>query len=137
VIEETAKLKLPSRIESIAGAAEAAAQFARLLGFAEDTLFGIDLAVREAVANAVVHGNRQDESKAVEIGFTTSGAGIVVTVCDQCDGFDPAGVADPTAADNLFKTSGRGILLMSALMDEVSWERHPRGGTLVRMTKKK
>jgi anti-sigma regulatory factor (Ser/Thr protein kinase) len=83
VTEETAKLRLPSRIEAIAGAADAAAEFARLLGFPEDVLFGIDLAVREAVANAVVHGNRQDESKAVEIGFTTSGAGLVVTVCDQ------------------------------------------------------
>jgi serine/threonine-protein kinase RsbW len=137
VTEENAKLKLPSRIESIAGAAEAAAEFARLLDFPEDTLFGIDLAVREAVANAVVHGNRQDESKAVEVGFTVSGAGLVVTVCDQCEGFDLARVADPTAADNLLKTSGRGLLLMRTLMDEVAWERHPRGGTVVRMTKKR
>jgi len=137
VTEETAKLKLPSRIDSIAGAANAAAEFARLSGFPEDALFGIDLAVREAVANAVVHGNRQDESKAVEVGFTTSGAGLVVTVCDQGEGFDPARVADPRAAENLLKASGRGILLMSAFMDEVAWERHARGGTVVRMTKKR
>ena len=61
----------------------------------------------------------------------------MVTVCDQCEGFDLAGVADPTAADNLLKTSGRGLLLMRTLMDEVAWERHPRGGTVVRMTKKR
>jgi serine/threonine-protein kinase RsbW len=137
VIEETTRLIFPSRIDSIDQAAAVATAFSRLLGFPEDTLFGIDLAVREAVANAVVHGNGRDESKAVEVGFTTSGAGLVVTVCDQCEGFDPARVADPTARENLLKTSGRGILLIRSLMDEVAWERHPRGGTVVRMTKKR
>jgi serine/threonine-protein kinase RsbW len=137
VTEETVELKLPSRIESIDEAAGAAADAARRLGFAEDALFGVELAVREAVTNAVVHGNRQDESKPVEVGLSGTDAELVITVRDRGEGFDPERVADPTAAENILKASGRGILFMRTFMDEVTWERPPGGGTLVRMTKKK
>ena len=135
--EETVELKLPSRIEAIGEAAAAVADAARRLGFAEDELFGIDLAVREAVTNAVLHGNRQDETVPFEVGLHGTDAGLVVTVRDRGAGFDPAGVADPTAEENILKASGRGILFMRTFMDEVTWERPPEGGTLVRMTKKK
>ena len=135
--EETVELKLPSRIESIGEAAGAATDAARRLGFAEDALFGVEMAVREAVTNAVLHGNRQDESKPVEVGLSGTDAELVITVRDRGAGFDPAGVADPTAEENILKTSGRGILFMRAFMDEVTWERPAEGGTLVRMTKKK
>ena len=56
---------------------------------------------------------------------------------DRGEGFDPERVADPTAEENILKSSGRGILFMRTFMDEVTWERPPGGGTLVRMTKKK
>ncbi|HST52576.1 MAG TPA: ATP-binding protein [Pyrinomonadaceae bacterium] len=135
--EETVELKLPSRIESINEAAQATADAARRLGFSEDALFGIELAVREAVTNAVVHGNRSDESKPVEIGLAGTDASLAVTVRDQGEGFDPGHVADPTAEENILKASGRGILFMRTFMDEVSWERPAEGGTLVRMTKRK
>ena len=137
VTEETVELKLPSRIESINEAAQATADAARRLGFSEDALFGVELAVREAVTNAVLHGNRRDESKPVEVGLSGTQAQLVITVRDRGEGFDPADVADPTAEENILKTSGRGILFMRTFMDEVTWERAPEGGTLVRMTKKK
>ena len=135
--EETVELKLPSRIEAIAEAAGAVAEAARRLGFSDDVLFGIDLAVREAVTNAVLHGNRSDESVPVEVGVTGTDAGMVVTVRDRGTGFDPTRVADPTAEENILKSSGRGILFMRTFMDEVVWESPEGGGTLVRMTKKK
>ena len=128
---------LPSRIESIAAAAAAAAEIAGRFGFGEEALFGIDLAVREAVTNAVVHGNRQDATRNVEIGYTTSGTALVITVRDRGGGFDPAAVPDPTDAQNLLKASGRGILFMRNFMDDVRWECHPEGGIVVRMTKNK
>jgi serine/threonine-protein kinase RsbW len=137
VTEETVKLKLPSRLESINEATAAVIDAARRLGFADDALFGIEMAVRESVTNAVLHGNRQDESKPVEIGFRGTDAGAVLTVRDRGEGFDPVSVADPTSEENLLKTSGRGILFMRTFMDEVTWEPLPEGGTLVRMTKKK
>lgn len=135
--EETVELKLPSRIEAIGEAAAAATDAARRLGFAEDALFGIDLAVREAVTNAVLHGNRQDESVPFEVGVAGSDAGLVVSVRDRGEGFDPTHLADPTAEENILKASGRGILFMRTFMDEVTWERPPGGGTLVRMVKRK
>jgi serine/threonine-protein kinase RsbW len=137
VTEETVELKLPSRVESINEAANAVMDAARRLGFADDALFGIEMAVRESVTNAVLHGNRQDESKSVEIGFRGTDAGAVLTVRDRGEGFDPAGVADPTADENIMKTSGRGILFMRTFMDEVTWEQPAEGGTLVRMTKRR
>jgi serine/threonine-protein kinase RsbW len=137
VTEETVELTLPSRVESVAEAAEAVADAARRLGFAEDALFGIDMAVREAVTNAVLHGNGADESKPVEVGLAGTNSGLVVTVRDRGTGFDPSSVADPTREENLLKASGRGILFMRTFMDEVSWGHHPDGGTVVRMTKRK
>lgn len=135
--EETTELTFPSRIDSIAEAAAAAAEVARRAGFTEDALFGIDMAVRESVTNAVLHGNREDESKPVEIGFHNSAAGLRITVRDRGQGFDPAGVADPTDPQNILKASGRGILFMRTFMDDVRWERHPQGGMVVEMLKKK
>jgi serine/threonine-protein kinase RsbW len=137
VTEETVELKLPSRIEAISEAAEAVADAARRLGFTEDELFGIDLAVREAVTNAVLHGNRQDETVAFEVGVHGTEGALVVTVRDRGAGFDPERVADPTAKENILKASGRGILFMRTFMDEVAWEHPEGGGTLVRMIKKK
>ena len=134
--EETTQLSLPSRVESIEEAARAADEAARRAGLTDEALFGLDMAVREAVTNAVLHGNRRDEAKPVEISFESRGGEFVVTVRDRGEGFDPVRVADPTAAENLLKTSGRGILFMRTFMDEVGWERHPGGGTVVRMAKK-
>ena len=134
--EETTQLSLPSRVESINDATQAAAEAARRAGLGDDALFGIDMAVREAVTNAVLHGNRQDEAKPVEISFSQGAGEFVVTVRDRGEGFDPETVADPTAAENLLKASGRGILFMRTFMDSVEWTRHPEGGTVVRMAKK-
>jgi len=137
VTEQTAELKLPSRVASIDEAASGVTEAARRLGFSDEALYGIELAVREAVTNAVLHGNRRDETVPVEVGVADAGSEMVVTVRDRGEGFDPGSVADPTSEENLLKASGRGILFMRTFMDDVRWERHPAGGTVVRMTKKK
>lgn len=135
--EETTELVLPSRLEAINEAAEAAADFVRRSGLSEDAAYGVDMAVREAVTNAVLHGNRSDETKAVEVSFRRSPAEIEITVRDQGKGFDPESVPDPTDPQNLMKTGGRGLLFMRTFMDGLEWSRHPAGGTVVRMTKKR
>ncbi len=135
--EETTELVLPSRLEAISLAAEAAADFVRRLGLGEDAAYGVDMAVREAVTNAVLHGNRRDESKAVEVSFRSTPGEIEITVRDQGRGFDPARVPDPTDPQNLLKTSGRGLLFMRTFMDGIEWSRHPDGGAVVRMTKRR
>jgi serine/threonine-protein kinase RsbW len=137
VTEETTELKLESRIESIARAADVAAQVVHRFGFNEEAAFGIDMAVREAVTNAVLHGNKQDETKAVDVVFSGSNQMIEITVRDRGEGFDLSSVPDPTDPQNLMKTSGRGILFMRTFMDEVEYSHHAEGGTVVRMTKRK
>jgi serine/threonine-protein kinase RsbW len=137
VTEQTTELILPGRIESVAKAAEAAAEIVSRAGLGEEMAFGVDMAVREAVTNAVLHGNRQDETKPVEIGFTVSPTAFEITVRDRGMGFDPESVPDPTDQENVLKTSGRGIFFMRTFMDEVTWSRHPEGGTVVRLIKKR
>jgi serine/threonine-protein kinase RsbW len=135
--EEMIELQFPSRIEAIQRAASAAAEFVNRLGVGEDAAYGVDMAVREAVTNAVLHGNRQDETKTVEVSFRSSPEAIEITVRDRGEGFDTGSVPDPTDPENLLKTNGRGMLFMRTFMDEVRWSRHPEGGTVVRMLKKR
>lgn len=100
-------------------------------------MFGIDMAIRESVANAVKHGNKFDESKKVDIRFADTKDGFEVTVRDFGTGFTPEDVPDPTDPDNLLKTDGRGILFMRSFMDEVEWTNPDDGGLQVRMLKKR
>ena len=93
------------------------------------------MAVREAITNAIVHGNREDEAKEVEVTFNCLEHELEIEVKDQGKGFDPADVPDPTDPANILKTSGRGIFLMRSFMDEVKWLMRPDGGTTVRMVK--
>ena len=131
------ELVLPSRIAAINDAAAATAEWIKSLGLDDDVAFGVDLAVREAVTNAVLHGNRQDEAKAVEVSLRSLPGAIEITVRDCGEGFDTESVPDPTDRQNILKTNGRGILFMRTFMDEVEWSRHPEGGTVVRLMKKR
>jgi serine/threonine-protein kinase RsbW len=136
VTDQTTRLVLPSHIEAVADAAAAVTDFIRNCGVSEELSFGIEMAVRESVTNAMVHGNQEDESKSVEVIFNCHDDELEIEVRDQGEGFDPASVPDPTNAENLLKTSGRGIFLMRTFMDEIEWRNRPEGGTAVRMTKR-
>ena len=93
----------------------------------------VELALREALNNAVVHGNRLDPAKLVQVYCRCElGKELSLVVRDQGIGFDPNGISDPLALENLQAEHGRGILLMRSQMDEVSFE---RGGTEVHMRK--
>jgi len=134
---ETTELSLPSQIETVAAAAAAVAEFISRSGISDDAAFGIDMAVREAVTNAVLHGNREDENKTIDVTLKSSPDAVEISVHDQGEGFNPDEVPDPTAAENILKASGRGIFFMRSFMDEVSWLIRPGGGTTVRMLKRR
>jgi serine/threonine-protein kinase RsbW len=133
---ETTELSFPSRIEAVDEAAAAVSEFMNRLGIGEDVAFGTDMAVREAVTNAVLHGNKLDDAKLVELKLTNSPEAFEISVHDQGCGFNPNDVPDPTTEENILKTSGRGIFFMRNFMDEVDWSINPKGGTTVRMIKK-
>jgi len=135
IVTEKKEISLPSRIESVDEAAVEAERFVRSLGFGDELVSAVDLAVRESVANAVKHGNVFDENKKVDIAFINSPEQIEITVRDFGKGFDPDEIPDPTNPDNLLKASGRGILFMRSFMDEVFWSKHNEGGMIVTMKK--
>jgi len=95
--------------------------------------FAVELALREALNNAVIHGNGADPDKLVEIRCRCErGKGIWLIVRDEGTGFDPSAVPSPLTEQGLVAERGRGIYLMKLMMDEVSFE---RGGSEIRMRK--
>lgn len=133
--EKREQITISSKIEAIDEAVTRAVTYAKGLGFSEDAIFGIDMAVREAVANAVKHGNGLDESKSVDVTLAVTPKGLEITVRDYGDGFKVEDVPDPTNPENLLKENGRGILFMQNFVTTVEWHNHPEGGMLVRMVK--
>ena len=102
-------------------------------GYCEADTFAIRLALEEGINNAIKHGNRGDVGKTVEIHYDISEERAAITIIDQGDGFRPEDVPDPTADENLEKPCGRGIMLMYAYMDEVSFN---KDGSEVRLIKR-
>jgi serine/threonine-protein kinase RsbW len=94
----------------------------------------IELALAEALANAVVHGAKNDPSKTVECDVACNHQGsILIVVRDPGPGFDPSQIADPCIGENIYSHHGRGIFLINQLMDEV---RFHKNGTEIHMIKK-
>lgn len=108
---------------------------AKRIGFGEDDENSISMAVRESMVNAVAHGNKYNNRKRVQLTIEGHPDRLVVKIADEGDGFDEAAVADPLAAENLLKQSGRGLLLMRAFMDECQHSKREPHGTVVRMVK--
>ena len=101
-------------------------------GFSGQNYFAITLAIEEAITNAIKHGNRLDKKKKVRIEARISTKQFEIEIEDEGVGFDRTKVPDPTSVENLEKCSGRGILLIEAYMNRVSWD---HGGRRVRMLK--
>jgi len=101
----------------------------------QEDVFAVQLALQEAMANAIRHGCRGDVSKHVRCSVSCDESGeVVIVVRDPGAGFDHSAIADPLDAVNIFKPSGRGILLMRELMDHVQFV---DGGREVLMRKRK
>lgn len=90
-------------------------------GFSEAEVFAIKLALEEAFANAIKHGNSYDAAKKVQIEYKVDSTQASFCIADDGPGFKPCAVPDPTVDENLEVTSGRGLMLMRAYMDEVSY----------------
>lgn len=102
------------------------------VGYDEDHRFAVRLAFEEAMVNAMKHGNKMDPSRSVTLSYRVSPERVEIRVADEGPGFDPGGVPDPTADENLNKPCGRGIMLMRCYMDEVAYS---SSGKEVRMVK--
>jgi serine/threonine-protein kinase RsbW len=98
----------------------------------------VEIALREALANAVFHGNEGDPSRRVFLRvYGGSDWGLLVAVRDDGPGFDPAHVPDPREGDRLELTHGRGVFLMKELMDHVEWRKDGREVVLFKQRARK
>jgi serine/threonine-protein kinase RsbW len=105
--------------------------------FSQNDIFAVHLAVEEAFTNAVKHGNREDPAKKVKIDYLVNLDKIEVTVIDEGKGFDPEDVPDPRYGENLYKTEGRGLLLMRSYMDVVEFNKQGNRVFMVRYKEKR
>ena len=124
----------PSQVEVISQFVDQLMRFILHFRSADGSEIDIETALREALANAVVHGNGENPCKLVyvECRCFTDGE-VLITIGDEGRGFDASALPDPTTAESRLSEHGRGIYLMNALMDEVSFE---ASGTVVHMRKK-
>jgi serine/threonine-protein kinase RsbW len=123
--------RMESTLESVNKAEEMADKVAAQAGIDEDTRSGVSMAVREAMINAVLHGNNYDPAKRVNLTLEQNGKELIVTITDEGHGFVPEEVPDPLAPENLLKESGRGIFLMRAFMDEVRFRKLNPGTEII------
>ncbi|HEX6880142.1 MAG TPA: ATP-binding protein [Terriglobales bacterium] len=126
---------LDSSLESVNKAEETATEVATKSGFDSEEVQRISMAVREATVNAVLHGNSYDPRKKVHIAFESTQDGLKIVIRDEGRGLNQDEIPDPLAPENLLKQSGRGIFLIRAFMDEVSF-RNMEPGTEITLIKK-
>ncbi|WP_394837989.1 ATP-binding protein [Pendulispora rubella] len=132
---EIIELSIPSTLESLDAVSPVIEDAVARSGFDDVEAGRIQLAIWEAIVNAVQHGNRSRANEPVELKFVIGTKNIEVTIRDHGIGFVPAALPDPRAPDRLLEPSSRGVFLMRAYMDEVEYATHPCGGTIVRMSK--
>lgn len=127
---------LDSTLDSADRAESAALEMARSCGFGEITVEHIGLAVHEIMTNAVVHGNHRDMHKKVVLTISRTAPELRIIISDQGDGFDPGRLPDPRSPEALLESSGRGVYLARAFMDEFHVQRSRSKGTTVTMVKR-
>jgi serine/threonine-protein kinase RsbW len=127
-------LRLDSVISSVDAAELIAKGLAREGGYGDEQVDRLGMAVREAAANAVTHGNAYSADKSVHFSVEMNDGRLVVKLRDEGDGFEPSEVPDPTSVENLLRASGRGLLMMRALVDEVDVRNASPNGTEVVLT---
>lgn len=91
------------------------------LEYSAHDVFGVRLALEEALVNAIKHGNRMDPNKTVRIDCSIGTEKVRIEIEDQGEGFTPAEVPDPTAEENLERPCGRGIMLMKSFMSLIEY----------------
>ena len=123
---------LPSKVAAISPFVDRLMRLFRKCGCVSEGESGVEIALREALANAIIHGNHENPRKHVYVRCRCKPDEVLIAVKDEGRGFELSKIADPTAPENTGAVHGRGIYLMKALMDEVRFE---EGGVVVRMRK--
>ena len=132
--KQVIRLDLPSSMQHVYLLDTIILEILKEMEFDEETSEQVNLAVIEAGTNAIKHGNQEDLNKHAHFEFIVQPDKVTVVIQDEGEGFKREEVADPLDPANLLKSSGRGIFLMEACMDSVTYE---KSGTIVKMVKHK
>lgn len=126
--------QLPGDVESIQPAVDEIMEVVGSMACAEGNEFEVEVALLEALANAVRHGCENDPSKSIEVCVACEiDHGMLIIVRDPGGGFDPSEIPSPVQGENVFSDHGRGIFLINELMDDVEYK---SGGTEIWMRKR-
>ena len=128
----TLEWSLPSEVTAISPFVDKLMPLLRNCGCVSEGVSDVEIALREALANAIIHENHEDRRKHVHVICRCEPDEVSIAVKDEGSGFDINAVPDPTARENIGSVHGRGILVMKAVMDEVRFE---EGGIVVQMRK--
>jgi len=125
---------LPADLDVVGPVVDGVMKLVRQMGCASDEEFEVELAIQEALSNAIRHGAKNDPGKEVQFCVGCDEArGMIIVVRDPGEGFDPASIPSPILGERIYETHGRGIFLINQFMDEVRFE---KGGTEIHMLKK-
>src|SRR6266849_7912677 len=130
------EMTLETQVESVNLAEEMCLRVAEAAGFGEDDCYRIGMSVREGVINAFHYGNQERPEKKIYLAVDLTDDKMIIHVVDEGKGFSLRDVPDPLAEENLLSTSGRGICLMRAFMDEFDVVPGRTGGAEIIMSKK-
>ena len=134
---EEIRQTLSSRLNELSRIEAISVEIARKMGFSKDQQENLSIAVTEAVGNAIVHGNKKNIHKKVNIIFKLTKNQVSVSVKDEGEGFNPEKLDNPLKDQNIMKESGRGIFILKALTDDVTFSFSPSGTTVQFTLKKK
>ncbi|MCH7990018.1 MAG: ATP-binding protein [Planctomycetes bacterium] len=118
---EEFEVRIPSETEAGQQILRRIIQLLERLGFPAKDVFGVRLALDEALVNAIKHGNRMDSEKSVRIACQVSNEKVRIEIEDEGSGFDWNHLPDPTDLENLEKPCGRGVMLMRAFLNGVEY----------------
>ncbi len=127
------EITLAADVDAVSPGVDGVMKLIREMGWAAGKEHAVETALREALANAIIHGCKNDPTKKVQCCVACDdSSGMLVVVRDPGEGFDPASLPNPTLGQNVYSEQGRGIFLINQFMDEVRYE---RGGTEIHMRK--
>lgn len=115
------KIRIESEVGNLTVVENAIDEATAVIGISKDNYGKILVSVMEAVNNAILHGNRSNPEKIVDIDISYNDNMLEITVTDEGPGFKPESVPDPTTPENIEELNGRGIYLMSHLADNIKY----------------
>ena len=135
-LHENIEFELPSAISLMHSVLEYLMKRVEKVGVVRSENSNLFIALDEAFVNAVKHGNKFDAQKNIKITADVSTKEARFTIEDEGEGFDITAIPDPCDPENLFKTSGRGVLFICNIMDEVKYNERGNRLTMIKKSDK-